>query len=313
MGLLGATWRPLTHVLPHGRIGTLASRSLIAGGLALASRPVRGARFERVEEGTGPIVRGEWVRTPGTDRADGVVLYLHGSGYVVCSSRTHRGLTSQVAERTGLPVFSVDYRLAPSHTYPAAPEDVRAAWDWLVAQGHDPADIVVAGDSAGGHLALTLALDLARTHQTLPAALVLLSPVVELDLARGLVRDRIERDPFASAAVARRVLQRYADDEALLDEGLRIDFDDLPDFPPTLVHAGSREMLAGDSTELARRLEEAGFTVDLRIWPGLMHVFQAMTAVMPESHAGLAAIADFVDTHLPRSRARSIRREAATA
>ncbi|HJQ05819.1 MAG TPA: alpha/beta hydrolase [Nocardioides sp.] len=313
MGLLGTTWRPLTHCLPAGRQGARISRTLIARGLALASPPVPGATFERVEEGTGPIVRGEWVRTPSADRTDGVVLYLHGSAYVVCSSRTHRGLTSQIAERTGLPVFSVDYRLAPSHTYPAAPLDVRAAWDWLVAQGHDPADIVVAGDSAGGHLALTLTLDLARTRRPLPAALVLLSPVVELDLARGLVRDRVERDPFASATVARRVLQQYADDAALLDDGLRIAFDDLADFPPTLVHAGSREMLAGDATELARRLEGAGFTVDLRIWPGLMHVFQAMTAVLPESSAGLAAIADFVDTHLPRAGARPVRTEAASA
>lgn len=316
MSVLASSWRPLTHVLPQGRLGTLTSRSLIAGGLALGSRPVRGATFERVETGRGPIVRGEWVRTPRTDRTDAddpVVLYIHGSAYVVCSSRTHRGLTSQIADRTGMQVFSIDYRLAPSHRYPAAPQDVRAAWDWLVAQGHDPARIVVAGDSAGGHLALTLALELARTRQPLPAALVTLSPVIELELSRGAVRDRIEHDPFASARVARRVMATYADGKTLLDDGLRISFDDLDAFPPTLVHAGSREMLAADATELARRLCAAGFTVDHRIWPGQMHVFQAMTAVMPESHAALDAIAAFLETHVPRTATQPTPLEVATA
>ncbi|MFS3130067.1 alpha/beta hydrolase [Nocardioides sp. Bht2] len=300
MDVLAATWRPLTAVLPSGRLGTLISRKLIAGGLAFASPPVRGATFTPVEQPSadGPIVRGEWVRTPATDRTDGVVLYIHGSGYVVCSARTHRGLTSQIAARTGHPVFSIDYRLAPNNAYPAAPQDVRAAWDWLLAQGHDPSRIVVAGDSAGGHLALTLVLGLARAHEPLPAAVVTLSPVIDLDLARSAVRDRVEHDPFASPHVARRVMAHYADDAARSDEGLRIAFDDIDAFPPTLVHAGSREMLAADCTELARRIRAAGFPVEHRVWPGLMHVFQAMTALMPESNRALDEIADFIGVHL---------------
>lgn len=300
MDVLGATWRPLTHVMPPGRIGAVTSRRLIAAGLILASPPVNGATFDRIEAvvADGLTLRGEWVRTPRATRSDGVVLYIHGSGYMVCSSRTHRGLTSQIADRTGLPVLSVDYRLFPSHRYPAAPQDVRAAWNWLLAEGHDPARIVVAGDSAGGHLALTLVLDLVRTGQALPAALVTLSPLVDLRVERGLVRDRIERDPFASAAVARRTLARYADAEAMLDDGLRIEFDDIDRFPPTLVHAGSREMLAADCTDLVRRLKGAGLEVEYRVWPGLMHVFQAMTALMPESPVALDEIATFITTHL---------------
>lgn len=94
-------------------------------------------------------------------------------------------------------------------------------------------------------------------------------------------------------------LTAYADDAALADEGLRITFEDLAAFPPTLVHSGSREMLAADCTELARRIRAAGFHVEHRVWPGLMHVFQAMTAVIPESAAALDHIADFITTHLP--------------
>lgn len=230
-----------------------------------------------------------------------MILYIHGSAYAVCSSRTHRGLTSHIAQSTSLPVFSVDYRLAPNHRYPAAQEDVREAWDWLVREGHDPARIVVAGDSAGGHLAITLALELSRSGQPLPAAVVALSPVIDLNLGAAEVRDRIERDPFADPRVARRTLERYADDEAQRDEGLRIDFGDLEDFPPTLIHAGSREMLAADCTELARRLRGAGFPVEHRVWPGQMHVFQAFTALMPESRTALDDIARFVDMRLQES------------
>jgi acetyl esterase/lipase len=273
--------------------------------MSLASPPVVGSTFDRVEETTADnlTVRGEWVRAPLAQREDGVVLYLHGSGYAVCSSRTHRGLTSQISAGTGLPIFSIDYRLAPTAQFPAAQDDVRVAWDWLIAQGHDPSRIVVAGDSAGGHLALTLVLELAREGAEVPAAIVALSPVVDLSMAAGLVRDRIEHDPFASARVARRTVGGYVREE-WGNERLRIEFDDLDGFPPTLVHAGSREMLAADCTELVRRLSGAGFDVEYRVWPGLMHVFQAMTRVMPESKAALAEISAFIGLQLPGTSAR---------
>ena len=98
---------------------------------------------------SGPSPRGEWVRGPGAEREDGVVLYVHGSAYTICSARTHRGITTRLSAKTGLPVFACDYRLAPNHRFPAAADDVRAAYDWLINEGHDPERIVLAGDSAG--------------------------------------------------------------------------------------------------------------------------------------------------------------------
>lgn len=301
IGLIGATWRPLTFVIPPSRAGVRAMRALIAGALSVTSPPVRGTDFVRVDEqvGNGLVVRGSWVRAPGTSRADDAILYIHGSGYAICSSETHRGLTSHLSAATGLPVFSIDYRLSPTHRYPAAPQDVRGAWEWLIANGRDPARIVVAGDSAGGHLAITLALELARAGEPLPAAVVALSPILDLSMTAAIPRDRIERDPFAAAVVARKLLLTYADAEAQRDEGLRIDFRGVHAFPPVLIHAGSREMLGADCTELARRIRGAGFEVEHRVWPGQMHVFQAMTVVFPESHVAIADIARFVATHLP--------------
>ncbi|GAC57694.1 putative hydrolase [Gordonia hirsuta DSM 44140 = NBRC 16056] len=231
-----------------------------------------------------------------------MILYLHGSGYAICSSRTHRGLTSQLSSRTGIPVFSLDYRLAPEHRHPAALEDARAAWDWLRAQGYSAEQIVVAGDSAGGHLSLLLALDLARTGQPLPASLVTLSPLIDMDLAGARVRDQMSRDPFTHPRLARRVLKLYADDSQRADLNRRLFFDDVAGFPPTLIHNGSAEMLSADCTELARRMRRAGLEVQHRVWPGQMHVFQALTAVVPESHRALDEVADFIGRGLSECR-----------
>lgn len=299
IGVLSSTWRPLSALIPETDAGVRLTRGLLARGMSLGSPTVSGTAIERVETPTdaGPIMRGEWVRAGG-NRTDAAILYIHGSGYVVCSSRTHRGLTSRISAGTGLPVLSIDYRLAPTHRYPAAQQDVRAAWDWLIEQGFDPARLVVAGDSAGGHLAITLSLELARQGRPLPAAIVALSPVLDLSLRDAEPRDLIERDPFASATRGRRAMARYADAEALLHEGLRITFDDLDAFPPTLVQAGSREMLAADATELVRRIRRAGFDAEHQVWPGQMHVFQAM-ALLPESRAALDEVTRFVADQVP--------------
>ena len=307
-GVLSSTWLPFSRLVPDHPAFVRFTRGLVARGMAVGSPIAPGSIVERVEVATagGPTVRGEWVRT-GATRTDAVVLYIHGSGYVVCSSRTHRGLTSRISEGTQLPVFSIDYRLAPTHRYPAAHEDVRAAWNWLVGEGFDPSRMVVAGDSAGGHLGVSLCLELAREGSPLPAGLVALSPVIDLSLHAAGVRDRIERDPFANAKRARTAVAQYADEEAQQHIGLRIEFDDIEAFPPTLVHSGSREMLAADGTELVRRLRAAGFGVEHQVWPGQMHVFQAMTALLPESRIALAEVHRFIGAQVPAASRRRLK------
>jgi monoterpene epsilon-lactone hydrolase len=132
----------------------------------------------RVKRASAPV-RGEWVWAPEADGAAGVVLVLHGSGYLICSARTHRGFASHLSEYSGMPAFAIDYRLAPEHPFPAAEDDAFAAYRWLLAQGHDPAKIVVAGDSAGGHLAVALALRLSSEGLPAPAALALFGPLID--------------------------------------------------------------------------------------------------------------------------------------
>lgn len=292
----GVAFRPLTSVIPANPIGVRLSRSIVAGAMAAFGPPLHGTSVIAVRRPTsyGPEVRGEWVRASGAARDDAVVLYLHGSGYAVCSARTHRGVTSRLSHATGLPVFSCDYRLAPTHRFPSSADDVRAAYDWVLAEGYAADRVVVAGDSAGGHLALDLTLQLIREGRPAPVALALFSPVLDLTMRLAAARERTVRDPLISAGRAARLLGLYTVGTDASDERLAFSFAGARDFPPTIVQAGSREMLAADAEFLARALDDAGAPCELEIWPGQVHVFQALPRLVPEAEAALARAASFV-------------------
>ncbi|MEV5000189.1 alpha/beta hydrolase [Nocardioides sp. LML1-1-1.1] len=301
------TLRPLTAFVPANPRGVRFARHLVAGSLAVFGPGLPGSKVVRVlrPAGSGPTPRGEWVRGPGAEREDAVILYIHGSAYTICSARTHRGITTRLSQRTGLPVFACDYRLAPRHQFPAAADDVRAAYDWLIGEGHDPSRIVLAGDSAGGHLAVDLALELIRQDRPAPAALAAFSPVLDLSMSLAAARERMRPDPMISAARAARLLDLYLVGQDRAAPRLRFSFDGADRFPPSLVQAGGREMLAADAIELARGLESAGASVRLEVWPDQMHVFQALSRIVPEADRALDVAAEFVDEQLEVQRRRS--------
>ncbi|MFE0021429.1 alpha/beta hydrolase [Amycolatopsis sp. NPDC059021] len=299
--LTSVTVRPLTAVIPNNRSGVLFTRWLVAGGLRIAGPALPGSRIRplaRTSAG-GFGVRGEWVRGPGVRRDDAVIFYLHGSGFAVCSARTHRGLTTRLSEGTGLPAFACDYRLAPRHRFPSAADDVRAAYDWLVDQVGAPERILLAGDSAGGHLAVDLTLQLLREGRAAPAALALFSPLFDVTLSLAADRERMRRDPMVSAARAARLVGLYTKDADPRSPRLRLSADAVSAFPPTLIQAGGREMLAADAIELARTLRRSGADCELDIVPGQMHVFQALSRVVPEAGPALKRACHFLGTHTP--------------
>lgn len=287
--LTSITLRPLTAVIPANRPGVLLSRRIVATSLSLLGPPLRGTDIDPVADGP----RGEWVRAKGVRRDDAVVLYLHGSGYAICSARTHRGLTSRISAGTGLPVFSCDYRLAPRHRFPCAADDVRAAYDWLATQV-DPRRILLAGDSAGGHLGVDLTVQLLREGRTPPAALALFSPLYDTTFGLAAVREQMRADPMMSAARAARMVGLYAQGSDPLSPRLKLSFDGVTDFPPVLIQAGGREMLAADAIELARDLRRAGADCELDVVPGQMHVFQALPRLVPEARAALERASEFL-------------------
>jgi monoterpene epsilon-lactone hydrolase len=292
-----ATLRPLTQALPDNAFGLAAGRAILAGGLAALDRTAAGTTVEGVR--TFPAsgeVRGEWV-SAGEVRDDAVILYIHGSGYSACSPRTHRGLVSRLSAATGLPAFSSDYRLAPRHRFPVAADDVRRAYDWLRGW-FDAGQIVVAGDSAGGHLAVDLCLSLIRDGEARPAALALLSPLADVTLDLARVRERAIRDPLASADSASRLVNHYICQADPAHPRLRHFVDDGEILPPTLIQAGGAEMLAADAHHLHDQLVASGTDSRLEVWPGQMHVFQAMPRLIPEADPALIRAARFLSHHL---------------
>jgi acetyl esterase/lipase len=170
--------RQISAVLPAEQAWSVwVSRQIVARIMDFSGPSLAGTEVEALDV-TLPDKRrvvGEWVRARGVHRTDAAIYFVHGSGYVLCSPRTHRRLTSWLSALTGLPVFSIDYRVAPKYRFPAAAEDVAAGWDWMLTPGGlTPERIVVAGDSAGGHLLVDLMLQSASARQA--SATVLMSP-----------------------------------------------------------------------------------------------------------------------------------------
>lgn len=281
--------RPLTRRLKLTPAGVRLLRAITGPPNRLA-RPVRGTVVERVRR---TRVRGEWVMAPGVRNTGRVLLYLHGSAFTILSAGTHRALVSRLSDRTGLPSFSVDYRLAPEDPFPAASEDVMAAYRYLLDEGFSADDIAVAGDSAGAFLAVDLALQLARQDEQLPAGLVLFSPLIDLTLQLAAGQEQLTPDPLISAHDCRRLIDLYVCDADRCDPRITLTFNDVPRFPPTLIQAGGHEMLQADARHLHALIEASGNTSYLQVWPGQAHVFQAM-GQLAESAAALREAALFL-------------------
>lgn len=284
----------VTEWIGEGPVGVRFARRTIAALMGAFGSMPSGTIVEDVDDES---VRGEWVCGPGVDRdSRRAVYFLHGSAYMMCSPATHRSLAARLSQVTGLPVFVLDYRLAPEHRFPAAADDVDAGWDWMLEAGYDPSDIIVVGDSAGGHLAAAFMLNRSAAHQTLPACVVLLSPVVDVRFGLSAEQERIRRDPMISAARARRLVELYTRGADLSDPRLTLRYGSADSCPPVLVQAGGAEMLQADARHFAERFRGRGGTVTLEVWPGQMHVFQALPRLGPEPDAALRRIRDFIAT-----------------
>ncbi|MFD0362964.1 alpha/beta hydrolase [Nocardia sp. GCM10030253] len=283
--------RPLNNMVPMNTPGVWFARKLIATVMAAAGPPLRGTAVTQVRSGA---VRGEWVRAPGVDFGKRAIYYIHGSGYVLCSARTHRGLASQLSKKTGLPVFLIDYRLAPEHRFPAAADDVEAGYRWLLGRGIAPEDLVIAGDSAGGHLTLDLLIENGRRARPQPAAVAMFSPLIDLTLGLAAEQERRQRDPVISARAASRLPHAYTRGLPADAARLRLTVPPGMALPPMLVQAGGTEMLSADARHLHEMVRAAGGSCELEIWPGQVHVFQALPLLAPEANRALDRVADFL-------------------
>lgn len=288
--------RPVISVVPMNRFGIVLARTFVAGALgALGSQPA-GTRVIPVRAGA---VVGEWVLAPGVEPPKAApdtkaIYYMHGSAYMMCSARTHRSLVARLSAVTGQPVFVVDYRLAPEHPFPAAADDIAGAYRWLLDQGFAPTQLSIAGDSAGGHLTADLLINLAADGQPMPGAVALFSPLIDLTFDLATRRERANPDPVITAAGGRRLVRTYTRNEVPTNPRLELDFAAAASFPPFLVQVGGAEMLVADAEYLVEQIAEHGGSATLEVWPGLMHVFQAMPRIAPEADQALLRVRDFL-------------------
>ena len=215
-----------------------------------------------------------WVRPErGHDRRH-VILYCHGGGYTSGNMGYARILAAKLAVVTGYEVLAFEYRLAPEHTYPAPLEDAMKAWDYLMHLGYGARDVVVAGDSAGGNLALVLTMLLREAGRLLPRRLVLLSPWTDMTASGKSYQERRDDDLMLTMDYIQAVRGVYAPGQDLSSPKLSPLFGDLRRFPPVLIQAGTNEILLSDSVRLRDRLVQAGTPCRLEVWPDMWHVFQ---------------------------------------
>lgn len=294
----GTAQRLLTGVLRTSL--RLLFRGLIRPGMPIAGQravlraltsltlPARGVTRTAGQLGGIPC---EWHR-PARDNGQ-VWLYLHGGGYLLGSPATHRALCGALARQCGLSVCAIDYRLAPEYRYPAQLIDALAAYQALQDQGYRPEQIILGGDSAGGHLSLTTTLELRERGQPLPRALVCFSPVTDLSF------EQLHRPPAGDPMIslpwieqARALTAQPGSDPR--KPSLSPVFANLSGLPPLLLQVGEDEVLLNDSLRLAERAQTAGVTVRLERYPGCWHVFQAHVGVLDVADLAVQRVADFL-------------------
>jgi len=236
-------------------------------------------------------------RLEGPSPGNTALLYLHGGGYFGCSAETHRPITVYYALH-GFRVFAPDYRLAPENPFPAAVEDAVAFYRALLTAGHSPQNIVVAGESAGGGLSLSLMLALRPAGVPLPAAAALFSPWTDLAATGESIRTNTGRCAMFHGAGVAYSARYYLGDTDPPNPLASPLYADLRGLPPLLIHVGADEVLRDDSTRLAERARAAGVPVELKIWPVVPHAWQLAPHLIPEARQSLRESAAFLRAHV---------------
>jgi phosphinothricin tripeptide acetyl hydrolase len=242
-------------------------------------------------------VSAEWIIPPeaGDRRA---IIYLHGGCYVMGSVETHRELISRIAAASSMRVLGLNYRLAPASPFPAAVEDVIGAYRWLLENGIEARRIAMAGDSAGGGLAIAAALRLRDDGLRLPAAIACISPWTDLAVTGETVTSKAGEDPIVNRAMLEGWGKMYLgghDPRTPLASPL---YADLRGLPPMLIQAGGAEILLDDARRLAECASAAGVETRLQVWPEMIHVWHLFAAVLVEGRGAIEEIGEFLRLHL---------------
>jgi len=238
-------------------------------------------------------VNGEWIIPEGSNR-DQVMMYFHGSGFVMGTARDHRGLVANFAARCGVKALVFDYSLAPEKPYPAAPLDCVAVYHWLLEEGYLPENILFAGDSAGACIAFSTLLMLKDGQVVLPKAVVAISPCTDLSRSGESHITKAKCDPATPPGANETYMNYYIGDGNPLDPYMSPLFGDLAGLPPVMIHVGECETLLDDSVRFAQKMKSAGGSVRLRIWDGMFHCFPLLAPLFPEATQAMDEICSFI-------------------
>jgi acetyl esterase/lipase len=241
----------------------------------------------------------EWVTAPDA-QPDRVVLFFHGGGYNIGTLQSYRNFTGHLARATRARLLAVGYRLAPENPFPAALDDGVTSYRWLLRQGVPANRIVVAGDSAGGGLALATVIALREAADPPPAAVVTISPSTDLAKEGVSVRERAHLDPIVNYDSSLAHARRYVGPDGDLKHPLASPlYADLHGLPPLLILVGTHESLFDDSSRFASKAREAGVEVELDVWDEMIHVWPLFADMLPEGRAAIERIGAYVKARTP--------------
>jgi epsilon-lactone hydrolase len=238
---------------------------------------------------------GDLILPAGGD-ASRLIIFYHGGGFFIGSSRTHRSIASNLARATGNAVLVPDYRLAPENPAPAAHDDAFAVYQWALKQGYASGKVALNGDSSGGNLALATAVRAKEAGLPQPSALTLMSPW--LDLAReGASHQGTPDDPVVSPTLLDLFTLSYLGDGDRKSPTVTPFYAKFSGLPPTLVHVGTRERLRDDSVTIVERMKAAGVAADLKIFEGMCHNWQHYAPMLDEGMASIEECGAFIKAH----------------
>lgn len=295
--LYGACRWVVLPIVKRAPINEAAFRRAAYLDVAAGMRPPAGIVRQPVQL---PGFEAEIVRARGVtaDVKDGVVLYLHGGGFMCCGMNTHRSIVSSLAKRTRLPIMHVGYRQLPATSINGSIDDCLTAYRWLLSNGARPEKTVFAGDSAGGFLTFATALRARAEGVALPAGLVGISPLLDLDCTAKLAHANADRDvlaPVASLVIISELDAQHGDGRGAAVSPVD---GDLAGLPPALLIVAESEVMRCDAELMAERLAAAGVPCDLQVWDGMVHAFPAVAPRMPESRAALRNVTRFINSRI---------------
>jgi acetyl esterase/lipase len=255
-----------------------------------------GVTLEKVDAGGVPAER---IVAPGS-ASSRWIFYTHGGGWAQGITDSHRSFVAYLSQALGASGLLPDYRLTPEHPFPAGLNDCVTAYRWLLSQGVAASQIAIAGESAGGNLALATTLSVRDSGDALPAVLVAISPATDMAMTGETFQTKAFVDPILGAGLPQDAFALYTNHGATDPRNPLVSplYADVHGMPPTLLQVGTQEVLLSDSTRMAERLKAAGVETKLEVWPGMFHAFAAGSDFIPEGRLAMKHSVKFIRQHL---------------